>query len=142
MAPKATATTAALSAFCGVGMGLKLHTFSRSLLMLLVLTCSALADAGRHPLSQPGTWDIAISLGQVVAKEHGSPAGSHVSTAGLQVGRVILGPSGQGWIRGTLEYGFELIPVFATTKPEAVHGGGFDIFLLRCGVPVRFQSKI
>ena len=51
--------------------------------------------------------------------------------AGVQVGRVIVGPSGRGWIRGTLGYGFELIPVFATTGPEAVQGGAFDIFLLR-----------
>jgi hypothetical protein len=110
----------------------KLRRLGCYLVLLLVLACDAATDTISHPLSQPGTWDIAISLGQVIAQEYGRPsARSNLSMAGVQVGRVLIGPSGQGWIRGTLEYGFELVPFFETTSPQVVQGEGLDVFLLR-----------
>jgi hypothetical protein len=43
----------------------------------------------------------------------------------------VVGPSGSGWIRGSLEYGFDIIPLFVASRPEVVWGGGFDPIVLK-----------
>ena len=99
---------------------------------LALLPAEAAAQSLPHPISRNGTWDIGVWIGEAIGREDsGSFAEAQISMAALRVGKVIAGPSGHGWIRGTLEYGFDLIPVFVTTGTQTVYGGGFDPIVLK-----------
>ena len=47
------------------------------------------------------------------------------------VGKVVTGEVGTSWLRGNLEYGFNLVPIFVTSKTERVYGGGFEPVVVR-----------
>jgi len=49
----------------------------------------------------------------------------------LRWGRVLTEPRGPGWLRGTLEYAFEIVPALVRVQSETVWGGGVNPFLLQ-----------
>src|SRR5262249_51889053 len=52
-------------------------------------------------------------------------------SAGFFVGHAITAEMGSGWRRGWLQYGFEVTPFFAQTRPDHVYGGGFAPVIFR-----------
>jgi len=56
---------------------------------------------------------------------------AQIWTAGFSVGKVLTEQTGKGWLRGSLEYGFNLIPIFVTFRNQTVHGGGFEPVFFR-----------
>jgi len=95
---------------------------------IAALFCSAvLAQEIQHPLSQTGTWDLSLWSSEAVGTSAGSSFGNYlISMGGLRIGRVLHGPVGPGPLRGSLEYTFEITPVFIATQPNGAHGGGFS----------------
>ena len=57
---------------------------------------------------------------------YGDIGDDFVSMAGFRAGYVIAGPIGDGPLRGTPEYFFDVIPVFVLTKPQVIYGGGIS----------------
>ena len=71
------------------------------------------------PLSEKGTWDLSVWAREAIGKSaYGNFGDAFVSMAGFRTGYVVAGPAGRGRLRGTLEYFFDVIPVFVLTKPE------------------------
>jgi hypothetical protein len=103
-----------------------------------MLAAALSAQQALHPSSETGTWDLAVWAGHAAGREDGRSFGrAEITMAGVRVGRVLVGPFGGGWIRGSLEYGFDIIPLFVASRPEVVWGGGFDPIVLKWNFATR-----
>jgi hypothetical protein len=94
--------------------------------LFLALSCAAVAQERTGSLARNGAWEIGVWGAAGSGAELGGALGAaQISMAGIRLGRVVLGPIGEGKKRGTLEYTFDAIPVFVTTRPQVVYGGSF-----------------
>ena len=101
------------------------------ILLIVVLVCRA-ALTQDFPENQRGTWDISPWVAGATGEETtNSFAQAQIWSAGVFFGRVLTGEAGKGWLRGNLEYGFDVVPLFVQTRSQTVHGGGFDPLILR-----------
>ena len=112
----------------GVGSACK-----RIRLPLCVILFACATASAQHDLSLiPRNWDFSVWIAGATGEEtSNSFAQAQVLTAGVFCGRVIAGEIGSGWLRGSLEYGFDLVPLFVTSNNQNVRGGGFDPLILR-----------
>ena len=95
-----------------------------------------LAAGAAFPQSEPSgsqnqRWDLGVWAATATGEEHtNSFAEAQIVTAGIFVGRTTR-ERGSGWRRGRLEYGFDLMPLFAQFTPQRISGGGLDPIILR-----------
>jgi hypothetical protein len=100
-------------------------------LLLLILIGSSWAQ-DRLPQGQNRNWDFSVWMAAATGEENtNSFAEAQILSAGVFVGKTLTGEMGGGWRRGSLEYGFGLIPIFIHFKPEKLYGGGFEPVILR-----------
>lgn len=102
--------------------------------LILFLLFSHAVPAQEHPsfLLKKGTWDISPWIAAATGEENrNSFSEAQIWSAGVFVGRVLTGAIGGNWLRGNLEYGVNLVPVFLTTKTQRVYGGGIEPVVLR-----------
>jgi hypothetical protein len=84
------------------------------------------------PAERRGTLDLGIWVAGETGEENtNSFSESQIWSAGVFAGWVVTGQHLGGWRRGSLEYAFDLMPVFETYGNQRVHGGGFDPVILR-----------
>jgi hypothetical protein len=96
------------------------------LLLLIAGLCGLAAQETTGGLNRSGAWELGVWAAEGTGAEIGGPlGGAQMSMVGVRWGRVLLGPSGEGWRRGTLEYTFDAIPFLITTRPQVVRGGSF-----------------
>ena len=102
-------------------------------LCVLIFACAAAsAQQNPPPIARNRNWDFSVWIAGSTGEEtSNSFAQAQVLTAGVFGGKVITGEIGRGWRRGSLEYGFDLVPVFVTSNNQNVRGGGFDPMILR-----------
>jgi len=100
-------------------------------LLLLFLTGSSWAQ-DRLPEGQNRNWDFSVWLAGATGEENSNSfAEAQIFSAGFFAGKTLTGEIGSGWRRGSLEYGFGLIPVFVQLRPEKISGGGVEPIILR-----------
>ncbi len=101
---------------------------------MLLMLASAIA-AGQTfslPTELKGTENLEIRSGIVVAQHDGTLAFNNVVwVAGARIGRILTAPHGPGWLRGTLEWDAELLPVFVVVHPQTAYGAELDPIVLR-----------
>ena len=103
-----------------------------SLTLLLFVACAASAQEHAAPVGKKGNWDISPWIASATGEEdRDSLTEAQIWTAGVFIGKVITGEIGSGWRRGSLEYGFELVPVFVQSKIKTVYGGGLNPVVFR-----------
>jgi hypothetical protein len=79
------------------------------------------------PTQIKGTRDKEIWTGVVVAQHDGSTTfNSEFWMAGVRFGRILTAPHGPGWLRGTLQWNFDVIPVFVAMNLQTAYGAEFD----------------
>ena len=111
----------------------------RSLRISIALLCSFFAIVSSVAFSQDlppvehrGTLDLAVwAAGETGEENTNSLTESQIWSAGVSAGWIITGQHFGGWRRGSLEYAFDLMPVFETYGNQRIHGGGFDPVILR-----------
>jgi lipid A 3-O-deacylase len=110
-------------------------------MMTTVLICQALAQEPLLPVSTQGTRDLEV-LGAAGVGVEGATSMFNwdVVLAGIRFGKVLTGPHGDGWLRGTFEYGFDIVPVFVLVHPQQVYGGGFNPIVARWNFRQRRRS--
>lgn len=105
--------------------------------VFVIATVMALPVAGIAQESARN-WDISIWISGSTGEElTNSFAEAQFWSAGFFVGRMLTPEIGEGWRRGQLEYGFSVVPVFVQTRPQIVHGGGFEPVILKWNSAVR-----
>jgi len=96
--------------------------------LILVLTATSTAQE----LPSRNTWDLSVWFAGATGEEHtDSFAEAQIYTAGVFVGRTIIRELGSGWRRGSLEYGFDVVPLFVASGTHGLHGVGFDPVIVR-----------
>jgi len=106
----------------------------RALRLALLLLLPYAVPAQEHPprLLEKGSWDIGVWIAGATGEENrNSFTEAQIWSAGVFVGKVVTGEVGTSWLRGNLEYGFNLVPIFVTSKTERVYGGGFEPVVVR-----------
>jgi hypothetical protein len=103
-----------------------------SLILLLLLSKGSAAQDQTHQSGQKSNWDISVWVAGATGEEtRNSFTQAQIWTGGVFLGRVISQDIGHSWWRGSPEYGFDLVPLFVTSKPEKLYGGGFEPVILR-----------
>jgi len=97
---------------------------------LVMLLCAALrlpAQAG--PEGASSEWQVWTSGGHGI---NGSTSDTGIWNLGLRYGLVLTSPHGPSFLRGQLEYAFDLVPVWVITqKTNTAYGGSVDPFAFK-----------
>lgn len=100
---------------------------------IMTLTYSAecvLAQSNKtleSPLNHTGTWDLSVWVREAVGNSaNGDIGDAYVSMAGFSAGYVFAQPVKSGPMRSSLEYYFDIMPVFVLTKPQLIYGAGLS----------------
>jgi hypothetical protein len=79
-----------------------------------------------------GKWDISAWAAVATGEENTNSFNeARIWDAGFFLGKLMNHELLSNWRRGTLEYGFNLIPLFVASKSQKLHGGGFEPIVLR-----------
>ena len=96
--------------------------------LVLLVSCTATAQNSRRS----NTWDVSAWFTAATGEENtNSFAEAQIWRGGVSVGREMTRNLGRGFARGTVEYGFSIVPLFVATRPRAIYGGGFEPVVLR-----------
>ncbi|MGA9963728.1 MAG: acyloxyacyl hydrolase [Terriglobales bacterium] len=100
--------------------------------LILILLSSASCAQVPSPALEKGNWDFSAWVAGASGEETtNSLTQSQIFAAGVFCGKVISGEISRGWLRNSMEYGFDLIPVFVTSNNQNVHGVAFDPVIFR-----------
>ena len=106
------------------------RTFFSALAPLLM--CVALAPAARAqatPEESSREWQVWTGGGHGI---NGSQSGTGVWNLGLRYGLLLTSPHGPGFLRGQLEYAFDIVPAWLVfQKTDTVYGGGVNPFAFK-----------
>src|SRR5262245_2087557 len=116
-------------------MKFRLRMAKRALGLLLILGCSAwLSAADVDPDSaevyHKGNWGLGFYAagGKGV---NGSTSTTEVAWSGVRYKRILTDIKGNGFWRGSLEYGAEFQPLFLIFQKDVVYGAQFSPILMR-----------
>jgi lipid A 3-O-deacylase len=118
---------------------------ARICLVTAIVTTAFVAQVSAQeppaPVSVRGTLDLEVLGGAGIAAERlPSTFDWDVAIAGVRLSKVLTGPHGHGWLRGTFEYGVDILPVFVLFHPQQVYGGGFNPIVARWNFRQRARS--
>jgi hypothetical protein len=100
-------------------------------LFLLLVCCSAFTQ-DPPPIGHKGGLDLSIwAAGETGEENTNSFREAQIWSAGVSVGWVVTGEHLSSWRRGSLEYAFDVMPVFESYGNQRTHGFGFDPMILR-----------
>ncbi len=97
--------------------------------LLLTMLCAGMLSGQDFvaPTQMKGTKDIEVWTGAVPAQHDGSTTFNlDILMAGARFGRVLTAPHGSGWLRGTLQWNLDVVPVFVVTNLQTAYGAEFD----------------
>jgi hypothetical protein len=91
---------------------------------LTLLSSSMLSGQDSPALTQTkGTKDTEIWGGGVAAQHDGTTTfNTDVWMGGVRFGRILTEAHGPGWLRGTLQWDFDVIPLFVVTNLQTAYG--------------------
>jgi len=88
--------------------------------------------------NQHRDWDFGVWVAEETGEEiHNDFSEAQILTAGVFAGKMLTGEIGNGWKRGTFEYGITVFPVFRQFRPQAIYGGGIEPLILRWNSSLR-----
>ena len=119
--------------YCAAFVVLEIRV-SRGLRCIAILFVFSLLAASRIP-AQAGPegasseWQVWTSGGHAL---NGSTSDTGVWNLGLRYGLILTSPHGPGFMRGQLEYAFDVVPVWVITqKTNTAYGGSVDPFAFK-----------
>ncbi len=81
----------------------------------------------RSPTRQQGTTDAELWLGGVAAQHDGTTSfNTEIWTGGVRLGRILTAPHGPGWLRGTLQWDVDFVPLFVVSNLQTAYGAEID----------------
>ena len=95
---------------------------------LAVLSSSMLSGQDFvSPTQMKGTKDAQIWAGFVAAQHDGTTTfNTDVWMGGARFGRILTAEHGPGWLRGTLQWSFGVIPLFVVSNLQTAYGGEIE----------------
>lgn len=100
-----------------------------ALLGVVWLMSASLALAQASPENSGSEWQVWTGGGHGI---NGSQSGTGVWNLGLRYGLILTSPHGPSFLRGQLEYAFDIVPAWAIVqKTDTVYGGGVNPFAFK-----------
>lgn len=105
--------------------------FLKVLTATMTLTTFLCGMAGAQQFEPPTLWkgteDTGIWLGVVPAQHDGSTSFNTMFwMGGVRLGRVLTSAHGPGWLRGTLQWSMDAVPIFIISNLQSAYGVEFD----------------
>ena len=117
-----------------------LRVVTGAMILTALLTCISAGQGS--PTLLKGTADTEIWAGGVVAQHDGTTSfNTEIFMAGARFGRILTAPHGPGWLRGTLQWNFDVIPLFIVTNLQTAYGAEFDPIVGRWNFKDRGQTS-
>jgi len=105
---------------------------------LLLLMLAASSAAQERLAEENRDWDFSVwGAGATGEESTNSFAEAQILSGGVFVGKTLTSEVGRGWRRGSLEYGFDVVPLFIHFAPQRIHGAGFEPVILRWNSSLR-----
>ena len=103
------------------------RTFVGLMVLALAAICGAsTVNAQASPENSSSEWQIWTGGGHGI---NGSQSGTGVWNLGLRYGLILTSPHGPGFLKGQLEYAFDVVPVWVIAqKTNTAYGGSVDPF--------------
>ena len=103
-----------------------LQVITGAILTLLIPAISA-GQEFQAATQVKGTDDMEMWAGGVAAQHDGTTAfNTDIWMVGARFGRILSAPHGPGWLRGTLQWDFDLIPLFVVSNLQTAYGAEVD----------------
>lgn len=112
---------------------MRIRTVHLAAVLLLILFLSS-RIYGQSPESnrQKGDWDLSVwAAGETGEENTNTWTEAQIWSAGFFVGRTLTHERGPGLLRGSVEYAFDVMPLFQTYGNQRIYGGGFDPVIFR-----------
>lgn len=104
-----------------------LRLLGSALVSILILSCVLCGQDAATPMRIKGTADAEVWVGGVAAQHDGTTTfNTEVWMAGTRFGKILTAPHGPGWLRGTLQWSVDLIPLFIVSNLETAYGAGIN----------------
>jgi hypothetical protein len=111
------------------------------MILTALLPCMSAGQAFRSATQLKGTDDAEIWAGGVAAQHDGTTSfNTDIWMAGARLGRILTAPHGPGWLRGTLQWNFDVIPLFIVSNLQTAYGAEFDPIVGRWNFNHRGQT--
>jgi Lipid A 3-O-deacylase (PagL) len=95
----------------------------------MLMICAGQRVAAQAPEESSREWQVWTGGGHGI---NGSQSNTGVWNLGLRYGLILTAPHGPGFLRGQLEYAFDLVPVWVITqKTNTAYGGGVNPFAFK-----------
>jgi Lipid A 3-O-deacylase (PagL) len=107
---------------------------TRSLFWLVLIALMSFAGTSRvyaqpSPENSSHEWQVWTGGGHGI---NGNQSGTGIWNLGLRYGLILTSPHGPGFLRGQLEYAFDVVPVWVITqKTNTAYGGSVDPFAFK-----------
>jgi Lipid A 3-O-deacylase (PagL) len=86
-------------------------------------------------------WDVGVRMAGATGEENtNSFSEAQILTGSFFVGKELTDEIGNGWRRGRLEYGFDVMPLFRQFQPQPIYGAGFEPVILRWNSSLRGRN--
>jgi len=96
---------------------------------VLLLGVAAPLPAQAGPEGASSEWQVWTSGGHGI---NGSTSNTGIWNLGLRYGLILTSPHGPGFLRGQLEYAFDVVPVWVITqRTNTAYGGSIDPFAFK-----------
>ena len=100
-----------------------------SIAIVLLLGVAAPLPAQAGPEGASSEWQVWTSGGHGI---NGSTSNTGIWNLGLRYGLILTSPHGPGFLRGQLEYAFDVVPVWVITqRTNTAYGGSIDPFAFK-----------
>jgi hypothetical protein len=104
-----------------------LQVITDAMILAVFFPCIATGQGFVSPAQVKGTDDAEIWAGWVAAQHDGTTSfNTDIWMGGVCFGRILTAPHGPGWLRGTLQWNFDVIPLFIVSNLETAFGAEFD----------------
>jgi hypothetical protein len=109
-------------------------TVKKAVLWLALFAAMGMVNVSRlsaqgSPENSSREWQVWTGGGHGI---NGSQSGTGVWNLGLRYGLILTSPHGPGFLRGQLEYAFDIVPVWVITqKTNTAYGGSVDPFAFK-----------
>jgi Lipid A 3-O-deacylase (PagL) len=114
---------------------------SIALSFFLLAVLRPLSAQANLPEKEHRNWDVGIRGAGATGEENtNSFSEAQILTGSFFVGKEMTDEIGNGWRRGRLEYGFDVMPLFRQFQPQSIYGGGFEPVILRWNSSLRANN--
>jgi hypothetical protein len=97
------------------------------MILTVLFPCTSAGQGVRSPTQLKGTDDAEIWAGWVAAQHDGTTSfNTDIWMGGARFGRILTAPRGPGWLRGTLQWNFDVVPLFIVSNLRTAYGAEFD----------------